>query len=118
MDESYEWDSADASVDVEVLEAMKFDRSNAAFWKGRHDQCTGLQDYQQEGKVHFHVSVRLHVFAELDVLYCMCPSIVSLCCDYGEQTQAFPLHNTFPRPVPLSQSTCFEPAPPVRPVPQ
>lgn len=48
MDESYEWDSADASVDVEVLEAMKFDRSNAAFWKGRHDHCTGLQDYQQK----------------------------------------------------------------------
>lgn len=49
MDESYEWDSGDACVDVEVLEAMKFDRSNAAFWKGRHDQHTGLQDHQQKG---------------------------------------------------------------------
>lgn len=48
VDESYEWDSADACVDVEVLEAMKFDQSDVAFWKGRHDQYTGLQDHQQK----------------------------------------------------------------------
>lgn len=48
VDESYEWDSADACVDVEVLEAMKFDQSNVAFWKGRHDQHPGLQDHLQK----------------------------------------------------------------------
>ncbi|XP_055018031.1 protein turtle homolog A isoform X1 [Boleophthalmus pectinirostris] len=50
VDESYEWDSTDVFVDVEVLEAMRLDQSNVAFWKGRHDQCTGLQDHQQKGQ--------------------------------------------------------------------
>lgn len=50
VDESYEWDPADACVDVEVLEAMKFDQSNANFRKGRHDQQIGLQDHQQKDK--------------------------------------------------------------------
>ncbi|KAK7934217.1 hypothetical protein WMY93_005113 [Mugilogobius chulae] len=50
VDESYEWDSADICVDVEVLEAIGLDQSNAGFWKGRHDQCIGLQDHQQKGQ--------------------------------------------------------------------
>lgn len=49
VDESYEWDSADAFVDLEVLEAMRFAQSNVGHWKGRYDQSTGLQDKQQKG---------------------------------------------------------------------
>ncbi|XP_072288674.1 uncharacterized protein igsf9b [Eucyclogobius newberryi] len=50
VDESYEWDSADVCVDVEVLEAMRMEQSNVGIWKGRHDQCIGLQDHQQKGQ--------------------------------------------------------------------
>lgn len=50
MDESYEWDPADACVDVEVLEAMKSDQSNVVFRRGRHDHQIGLQDHQQKDK--------------------------------------------------------------------
>ncbi|XP_029998455.1 protein turtle homolog A isoform X2 [Sphaeramia orbicularis] len=49
VDESYEWDSADACVDMEVLEAMKFDQSHVGVRKGRHDQSGGLQDQRQKG---------------------------------------------------------------------
>ncbi|CAK6950258.1 protein turtle homolog A isoform X2 [Scomber scombrus] len=53
VDESYEWDSADACVDSEVLEAMRFDQSQAGFWKGRgelrYDQTDGLQDQRKKG---------------------------------------------------------------------
>nr|XP_046242872.1 protein turtle homolog A isoform X2 [Scatophagus argus] len=53
VDESYEWDSADACVDSEVLEAMRFDQSQMGFQRGRgelrSDQAVGLQDQQQEG---------------------------------------------------------------------
>ncbi|XP_037634536.1 protein turtle homolog A isoform X2 [Sebastes umbrosus] len=53
VDESYEWDSADACVDSEVLEAMRFDQSQTGFRKGRgelrYDQAAGLQDQRQKG---------------------------------------------------------------------
>ncbi|KAM3611832.1 uncharacterized protein V6R79_024658 [Siganus canaliculatus] len=46
VDESYEWDSADACVDSEVLEAMRFDPSQRRRAELRHDQTRGLQDWQ------------------------------------------------------------------------
>uniref|UniRef100_A0A3B4XBS8 Protein turtle homolog A-like n=1 Tax=Seriola lalandi dorsalis TaxID=1841481 RepID=A0A3B4XBS8_SERLL len=53
VDESYEWDSADACVDSEVLDAMRFDQSQMGFRRGRgelrYDQASGLQDQQQKG---------------------------------------------------------------------
>ncbi|XP_070759948.1 protein turtle homolog A [Enoplosus armatus] len=53
VDESYEWDSADACVDSEVLEAMRFDQSQMGFRRGRGelrcDQAVGLQDRRQKG---------------------------------------------------------------------
>ncbi|KAM4616840.1 uncharacterized protein igsf9b [Polymixia lowei] len=56
VDESYEWDSADACVDSEVLEAMKFDRSQncAGKVRGEHrfdraHSTGGLQDRQKRG---------------------------------------------------------------------
>ncbi|XP_068461528.1 uncharacterized protein igsf9b [Clinocottus analis] len=53
VDESYEWDSADACVDSEVLEAMRFDQSQMGFRKGwsehRYDQAGGLRDQRQKG---------------------------------------------------------------------
>ncbi|KAL7392207.1 hypothetical protein ABVT39_021130 [Epinephelus coioides] len=53
VDESYEWDSADACVDSEVLEAMRFDQSQMGFRRGRselrYDQAGGLQDQRQKG---------------------------------------------------------------------
>ncbi|XP_018525139.1 protein turtle homolog A isoform X2 [Lates calcarifer] len=53
VDESYEWDSADACVDSEVLDAMRFDQSQMGFRRGRgelrYDQTGGLQDQQQKG---------------------------------------------------------------------
>ncbi|KAM8886665.1 uncharacterized protein igsf9b isoform 5-T5 [Spinachia spinachia] len=48
VDESYEWDSADACVDSEVLEAMRFDQSRGRS-QLRYDQAGGLQDQQQKG---------------------------------------------------------------------
>ncbi|KAG7243841.1 hypothetical protein INR49_005995 [Caranx melampygus] len=59
VDESYEWDSADACVDSEVLEAMKFDQSHMSSRRGRVelrcDQARGLQDQHQ--KAHLPQSV-------------------------------------------------------------
>ncbi|XP_061674243.1 protein turtle homolog A isoform X2 [Syngnathoides biaculeatus] len=53
VDESYEWDSADACVDSEVLEALRFDQSQAdlATSGGRLacGQPVGLQDPRTEG---------------------------------------------------------------------
>ncbi|XP_029916298.1 protein turtle homolog A [Myripristis murdjan] len=56
VDESYEWDSADACVDSEVLEAIKFDRSQMGFGKvtgelryDRAPSADGLQDQQRKG---------------------------------------------------------------------
>ncbi|KAM7416197.1 hypothetical protein PAMA_018322 [Pampus argenteus] len=53
VDESYEWDSADACVDSEVLEAMRFDQSQMGLRKGmgelRYDQAGGLQDQRKKG---------------------------------------------------------------------
>ncbi|KAK2837512.1 hypothetical protein Q5P01_014724 [Channa striata] len=53
VDESYEWDSADACVDSEVLEAMMFDHSQMGFRRDRgnlaHDQTAGLRDHRQKG---------------------------------------------------------------------
>ncbi|KAM6930447.1 uncharacterized protein FYW49_002434 [Xenentodon cancila] len=52
VDESYEWDSADACVDSEVLEATRFDQSQM-FQRGRgdirYDQTRGLRDQTQKG---------------------------------------------------------------------
>ena len=66
VDESYEWDSADACVDSEVLEAMRFDQSQMRRSRSelRHDQAGGLQDQRQKGD-HFFPAlsfpVTLHV---------------------------------------------------------
>ncbi|XP_034450972.1 protein turtle homolog A isoform X1 [Hippoglossus hippoglossus] len=53
VDESYEWDSADACVDSEVLDAMRFDQSQMSSRRGkgelRYDQAGGVQDQQQKG---------------------------------------------------------------------
>ncbi|KAF7655168.1 hypothetical protein LDENG_00059980, partial [Lucifuga dentata] len=56
VDESYEWDSADACGDSEVLEAMRSDHPQTGFRKGRgelrYDRAPptgGLQDQQQKG---------------------------------------------------------------------
>ncbi|XP_068506181.1 uncharacterized protein igsf9b isoform X2 [Syngnathus scovelli] len=53
VDESYEWDSADACVDSEVLEALRFDQSQANFQTSRGrlvcDQPAGLQDQRHKG---------------------------------------------------------------------
>ncbi|XP_038141624.1 protein turtle homolog A isoform X1 [Cyprinodon tularosa] len=53
VDESYEWDAADACLDSEVLEATKFDQSQAGFQQSRRelgsDQTGGLRDQQQKG---------------------------------------------------------------------
>lgn len=60
VDESYEWDSADACVDSEVLEAMRFDQSHMGFLKSRgelrYDQ-TGLQDQRKKGDDSLYVLV-------------------------------------------------------------
>ncbi|XP_034728596.1 uncharacterized protein igsf9b [Etheostoma cragini] len=61
VDESYEWDSADACLDSEVLEATRFDPSG--FRRGgadpRHDQAAGLQDRRQKGELSFPLSPSL-----------------------------------------------------------
>ncbi|XP_010788372.1 protein turtle homolog A isoform X2 [Notothenia coriiceps] len=53
VDESYEWDSADACVDSEVLEAMRFDQSHTGSRRCRselrYDQTAGLRDERQKG---------------------------------------------------------------------
>lgn len=59
VDESYEWDSADACVDSEVLEATRFDQSQMGFQSDRgelrYDQTVGLQDQRQKGDLFFHI---------------------------------------------------------------
>lgn len=59
VDESYEWDSADACVDSEVLEATKFDQPQKGYRRGRGeprcDQAAGLQDQRQKGNHSFYV---------------------------------------------------------------
>lgn len=61
VDESYEWDSSDARVDSDVLEAMRFDQLHRQ--RGRvefvHDQTAGLQDQRQKGE-------------HIDVMFCTC----------------------------------------------
>nr|XP_029133008.1 protein turtle homolog A-like [Labrus bergylta] len=53
VDESYEWDSADACMDLEVLEASRFDQSQMGLRRGRaelrNDQTGGLRDRQKKG---------------------------------------------------------------------
>ncbi|XP_031161504.1 protein turtle homolog A isoform X2 [Sander lucioperca] len=49
VDESYEWDSVDACVDSEVLEATRFDASQRGRAELRYDQAAGLQDRRQKG---------------------------------------------------------------------
>lgn len=55
VDESYEWDSADACVDSEVLEATRFDQSR----RGRYDQAGGFQDQRRKGDLSLRLT--LHV---------------------------------------------------------
>lgn len=52
VDESYEWDSWDARVDADVLEAVSFDQFPAGRRRAapRRDQAAGLQDQQQQGE--------------------------------------------------------------------
>lgn len=75
VDESYEWDSADACVDLEVLEAIKFDHSQMGFGKvtgelryDRAPSADGLQDQQRKGEsCLFHIH-----FVHKVTLCCMC----------------------------------------------
>lgn len=59
VDESYEWDSADACVDSEVLEATRFDPSQIGCRRGRgglgFEQAGGLQDPQRTGDHFFYI---------------------------------------------------------------
>ncbi|XP_076025359.1 uncharacterized protein igsf9b isoform X2 [Genypterus blacodes] len=57
VDESYEWDSADAFVDSEVLEAMRSEYPHTGFRNGRSElrserahSSSGLRDRQQKDK--------------------------------------------------------------------
>uniref|UniRef100_A0A9J8CR82 Immunoglobulin superfamily, member 9b n=1 Tax=Cyprinus carpio carpio TaxID=630221 RepID=A0A9J8CR82_CYPCA len=54
VDESYEWDAVECSVDPNILEAMKMERLHAGFGRGREFRqdrprsTTGLQDFQSK----------------------------------------------------------------------
>lgn len=56
VDESYEWDAAEYSVDHDILEAMKMERPHAGFGRGREFRqdrprsTAGLQDFQSKRK--------------------------------------------------------------------
>lgn len=52
VDESYEWDSADAGADSEVPEAAGLDPSRGARARPGCDQAEGLRDRQQKGEQH------------------------------------------------------------------
>lgn len=52
VDESYEWDSADAGADSEVPEAAGFDPSRGARARPGCDQAEGLRDRQRKGEQH------------------------------------------------------------------
>ncbi|XP_030621083.1 uncharacterized protein igsf9b [Chanos chanos] len=55
VDESYEWDAAECSVDPDILEAMKMDQPQAGIGRGREFRrdrprsTVGLQDLQSKG---------------------------------------------------------------------
>lgn len=59
VDESYEWDSADACLDSEVLEATRSGQCRAGFQRGRREtgsnQTGGLQDQRQTGDLFIYV---------------------------------------------------------------
>ncbi|XP_059360201.1 uncharacterized protein LOC132098094 isoform X1 [Carassius carassius] len=54
VDESYEWDAVECSVDPDILEAMKMERTLAGFGQGREFRqdrprsTAGLQDFQSK----------------------------------------------------------------------
>ncbi|XP_050973846.1 protein turtle homolog A isoform X2 [Labeo rohita] len=54
VDESYEWDAVEGSVDPDILEAMKMERTHAGFGRGRElrqdrpRSTAGLQDFQSK----------------------------------------------------------------------
>ncbi|KTG47962.1 hypothetical protein cypCar_00000138 [Cyprinus carpio] len=54
VDESYEWDAVECSVDPDILEAMKMERTHAGFGRGREFRqdrprsTAGLQDFQSK----------------------------------------------------------------------
>ncbi|XP_073675992.1 uncharacterized protein igsf9b [Garra rufa] len=54
VDESYEWDAVEGSVDPDTLEAMKMERGHAGFGRGRElrqdrpRSTAGLQDFQSK----------------------------------------------------------------------
>ncbi len=56
VDESYEWDAVECSVDPNILEAMKMERTHAGFGRGREFRqdrprsTAGLQDFQSKRK--------------------------------------------------------------------
>lgn len=56
VDESYEWDAAEHSVDLDILEAMKMERPHAGFGRGREFRkerprsTAGLQDFPSKRK--------------------------------------------------------------------
>lgn len=120
VDESYEWDSADACVDSEVLDALRFDQSHSnGFQRGRvelrRDQTPGLQDHQQKGE-HFlsryvfdiaRVIVRIMLDVLLHVIIITPPHPV-LFLQTSCVLCVFLLHDTLPRPAPLSQSASFQ----------
>lgn len=62
VDESYEWDSADACVDSEVLEATKLDQSHTGLQRGSRDQAGGLQDQRHKGDYFSYFSALCCIF--------------------------------------------------------
>lgn len=56
VDESYEWDAAEQSVDLDILEAMKMERPHAGLGRGREFRqerprsTAGLQDFPSKRK--------------------------------------------------------------------
>lgn len=97
VDESYEWDSSDARVDLDVLGAPRFDQFHRG---GGRDQAAGLQDQQQTGERCDGVCWTLHVssWVRWFITACVCP------------VHAFPFPAALPRPVSLAHPASFHPA--------
>lgn len=128
VDESYEWDSADACVDSEVLEATRFDPSKMGFGRDRGqprcDQAQGLQDQQQKGELclmcdMFGVACLTRCDAMLHV-FILHPRAVTVRLPRDVPHPCLFLSlRALPRPVSLSQPASFQPTSlPVQPLPK
>jgi len=122
VDESYEWDSADACVDSEVLEATKFGQSQTGCRRVRgdirYDQTGGLQDQRQKGDHFFYNPTVFGEFFHFKTVACIIVSVMLvlhvfiLCISaviFVSSSHDIPIH-AFPVPdAPLG------PSPPVSP---